>query len=181
MQASSPGILPNVEYPPPPRVHWVVLLLAGIVLAILIGWLAPEAWQNLLNSLAVDAWVFYLCVWIRSLDAEARSPFWCDVYIIVELASAAMTIHQNPSPLQQFITAILQLASILLGIITIYLIRADLLKHYNEREPIGLYLGGFMTYFFSFFYNQSQLYPIAQYKKRQAEGLVENSGSTSLR
>jgi len=181
MQASSPGILPNIEYPPPPRVHWVVLLAVWIGLAVLIAWLAPAPWQNLLNSFAVDGWVFYLCLWIRSLDSEARSPFWCDAYLIVELSCAAMSIRQTQSGLYVLIASVLGLASAVLGIATIYLIRTDLLKHYNEREPIGLYLGGVMTWFFSFLYFQSQLYPIAQYKQRQAEGVVESAGRTLTR
>lgn len=168
METNGQAILRNVEYPPPPRVHWAVLLLAFIALALLIAWLAPEPYWNLLNSLVFDSWVFYLCIWIRSLDADARSPFWCDLYLIVELSCAAMSIRQTSSALYLAIGGILQIASAVLGLATIYLIRADLLKHYNEREPIGLYLGSVPTWFFSFFYFQSQLYPIAQERYRQA-------------
>jgi hypothetical protein len=168
-QATLPGFSPNTEYPPPPRVHWFVLLLAWIALAFLFLFLAPEPYQKLLQSLAVDAWAFYLCLWIRSLDPHARSPFWCDAYVVVELAYALMSIRQNPSEVGQDIVNALAFASFALGIWTIYLIRADLLKHYNQREPIGLELNGAMTRFFSFLYFQSKLYPIAQSKKRQAE------------
>lgn len=181
MFTSSSDLHTQTEYPPPPRVHWAVLLLAWGVLGIIIGWLAPKQYQELLNSLAAGAWVFYFCHWIRSLDSDARSPFWCDVYLIVELSYAAMSIRRTPSDLYTLFVGILQIASIVLGIATIYLIRADLLKHYNEREPIGLYLGSWMTLFFSFLYFQSQLYPIAQYKQRQAEGIVESAGRTLLR
>ena len=177
MEANGQAILRNVEYPPPPRVHWAVLLLAFIALALLITWLAPEPYQNLLNSLVFDSWVFYFCIWIRSLDADARSPFWCDVYLIVELSCAAMSIRQTPSGLYFAVVAILQIASIVLGIATLYLIRADLLKHYNEREPIGLYLGGVMTWFFSFLYIQSQLCPIAQEKYRRSHAFAGSLSS----
>jgi hypothetical protein len=157
-----------------------VLLLAWWALGALIGWLAPQPYKNLFNSLVVDAWVFYLCLWIRALDPDARSPFWCDAYVVVELACAAMTIQQNPSALHKKITEILALASTVLGIVTIYLIRADLQKHYNEREPIGLQLSPVKTFFFSFLYFQSELYEIAQFKKRQADGIVNNPGHTFL-
>jgi hypothetical protein len=171
---------PNVEYPAPPRIHWLVLVLVWWALGALIGWLAPTPYQNLLNSLVVDAWAFYLCLWIRSLDSDAKCIFWCDAYVIVELACAATAIWQNPSALHEWFTDVLALLSAVLGIATIYLIRADLLKHYNEREPIGLELGPVKTFFFSFLYFQSQLYDIAQYKKGQAEGVVSNSGRTLL-
>ena len=60
------------------------------------------------------------------------------------------------------------------------MIRADLLRHYNEREPIGINLSPGMTFFFAFFYIQSQLYPIAQLKRRKAKGLVTAAGRSPL-
>ena len=158
--------------------HWAVLLLVWWALVALIGWLAPKPYQNLLNSLVVDAWAFYLCIWIRSLDSDAKSIFWCDAYVAVELVCAATTIRRNPSALHESFTDILAYLSAALGIATIYLIRSDLLKHYKEREPIGLELDPVKTFFFSFLYFQSQLYDIAQFKKRQAAGVVSNSGRT---
>jgi hypothetical protein len=150
-----------------------MLLLVWVVLGTLIGWLAPKPYQNLLNSLVGDAWAFYLCLWIRSLDSDAKSLFWCDAYVVVELAYAATTIRQNPSSLNESFSDILALASTVLGIVTIYLIRADLQRHYNEREPIGLQLSKVMTFFFSFLYFQYHLYDIAKFKKRQAKGILE--------
>ena len=182
MEQSGIAAVPLIkaEYPPPPRVHWTALLLVWLALGALISWLAPKPFQNLLNSLVVDAWAFYICLWIRTLDPDARCIFWCDAYVIVELACAATTIRQTTSALHEWFTDILAFLSAVLGIATIYLIRADLLKHYNEREPFGLDLGPTKTFFFSFLYFQSQLYDIAQFKKRQAEGVVSNSDRTLL-
>ena len=179
-QPDSPGALQHADYPPPPRVHWSVLLLSWIALAFLFEYLAPPAYQKLLNSLVVDAWAFRLCLWIRNLDSGARSPFWCDVYVVVELAYALLGIRQNASELSQDITAALGVASFCLGLWTIYLIRSDLLRHYNQREPYGLELNGALTYFFSFLYFQSQLYRIAQAKKREAEEGQPDSSARSL-
>ena len=149
--------------------HWFVLLLSWFVLAILFAMLAPRAYQQLLNSLVVDAWAFSLCLWIRSLDPETRSPFWCDVYVVVEIAYALISIRQNPSIVVEDITDYLRFASFCLYCWTLYLIRSDLLRHYNRREPYGLELNGLMTYMFSFLYFQSQLFPIARAKRREAE------------
>ena len=146
-------------------------------MGILIAWLAAKPYRNLLSSLIVGSWAFYLCLWIRSLDADFRSPFWCDVYLLVEVSWAALTIHQNPTVLVQEVAGVLKVASVVLGIATIYMIRADLQKHYNEREPIGLQLSGAMTWFFSFLYFQAELYPIAQSKKRKAEAMLRGSGN----
>jgi hypothetical protein len=159
----------NVEYAPPLRVHWSALLVSWVTLAFLFAFLAPPAYQKLLNSLVIDAWAFRLCLWIRSLDPDARSPFWCDIYVVVELAYSLISIRQGRSIIEQDITSYLAFASFCLYCWTLYLIRSDLLKHYNRREPRGLQLDGVMTYLFSFLYFQSKLYPIARAKKREAE------------
>jgi hypothetical protein len=179
LQATQPGDLP--EYPAPPRIKPLVLFLAWFILSALIGEYAPKSYQELLNSLVVDAWALYLCLWIRRLNPDSKSAFWCDVYLIVEIACASLTIRQHPSQAVQSLIVVLGIASGVLGFATIYLIRYDLLKHYNEREPIGLYLGPVMTFFFSFLYFQSKLYEIAQFKERQAAGISEDPSRTLLR
>jgi hypothetical protein len=169
----TPGqILPR-DYPSPPRVHWFALLCASMVLNALIGYYTPLHYQPLIGSIGVDAWAFYLCLWIRSIDSDARSPFWCDVYVIVELTCAALSVRQNPSPILQGILSLLAIASVILGIATTFLIRSDLERHYNEREPYGLQLSGVMTFFFSFFYFQYHLYDIA---KRRDEDRASTHG-----
>jgi len=159
-------------------VHWFVLLLVAIVWNALIMWLTPHRYHDLLNSLVGDAWAFYLCLWMRRLDENSRSAFWCDAFVIIEMAAASISIAQHPSVHLQLIGDILTTISTILGLVTIYMVRSDLLRHYNEREPIGLHLGPWMTFFFSFLYFQSQLYEIAQFRKRQAKGLVTDSSQT---
>jgi hypothetical protein len=168
LNANTPQAATAVEYPPPPRVHWTVLLLAWFVLFVLIASFTPPAYQVLLVSLVADAWAFRLCLWIRSLDTGARSPFWCDVAIVAQLGYVLLGLRQNRSPAELDIQTTLGLATFFLSLWTIYLIRSDLLRHYNQREPYGLELNGALTYFFSFLYFQAKLYPIARAKSRAA-------------
>jgi len=176
LQTTQPGVVPG--YPAPPRIKPLVLFLAWFILSILIEQYAPKPYQDLLNSLVVDAWALYLCLWIRRLDPDCKSAFWCDVYLVVEIAFASLTIRQHPSQGVQSLIVVLGIASGVLGIATIYLIRYDLQKHYNEREPIGLHLGSVKTLFFSFLYFQSKLFEIAQFKQRQALGISEDPSRT---
>ena len=174
LASTQPARLPGEEYPPPPRVHWFTLLIVWAALSGLISQYAPERFQPLLDSLVVDAWALYLCLWIRRLDPDCKSAFWCDVYLVVEIAFALLSIRQHPSQNLQTLMLILGVASGILGIATVYLIRYDLEKHYNEREPIGLHLGPVKTFFFTFLYIQSELYDIAQHKRREAEATLAN-------
>jgi hypothetical protein len=159
----------RVVYPPPPNVHWGVLFAAELLIAILAVILAPRAYWNLVLDLAVDAWAIYLCLWLHKLDVRFMSIFWCAAYVASQLAIVV------PSGLQPFsagitvVAGIMALLSLCMWIITIYVIRAELHIHYNVREPIGLYLSGVMTFFFSFLYFQYHLYKIAQLKERNGD------------
>ena len=150
----------------------MTLLSVSSILDFIIGYYAPKPFQEILTSLVVDGWAFYLCLWIRKLDHESLSPFWCDVYVVVELAFSAMSIGPHPSAPIQLISNILGFASAVLGIATIFLIRRDLMKHYNEREDFTLVLGPFMTFLFSFFYFQYHLYDIAEQKLKERNSIA---------
>jgi hypothetical protein len=165
----------DLRYPSPPRVHWLVLLLAGIAINIGIGIVLPVRWKGIAQSFVADAWVFYLCNWIRTLDPEAKSPFWCDVYVVVELVCAALVTMKHPGQIAQVISVLLGLASGILGIATVFVIKSDLEHHYNNREHAGLALSGFMTFAFSFLYFQYHLYDIANRRKRVAEAMGANA------
>jgi len=52
-------------------------------------------------------------------------------------------------------------------ITAIYVIRAELTRHYRQQEQFPMTLGLFMTFCFAFIYFQYHLYDIAEYKHQQ--------------
>jgi hypothetical protein len=67
------------------------------------------------------------------------------------------------------------LFGVIVWIIAAFSMRRDLLKQYNEDEPIGLSLGIWMTLFFSIYYFQYHLREIALFKREQAIGGAQSS------
>jgi hypothetical protein len=159
----------RVAYPPPPNVHWGILLLAQMVISIALCFLVPRAYWIVVSNLAFDAWAIYLCLWIRKLEPGAMSIFWCAAYVALQVAAG---VPGGPSPASTGImifAVTLALICIVIWIATIYLVRAELHYHYNQREPVGLYLSGVITFFFSFLYFQYHLYKIAQLRERYGD------------
>lgn len=154
------------QYPLPPRAHWLVLLLVWIAISSVLKRLVPERYNDLARSMMVDAWVFYLCHWIRRVNAEAKSPFWCDVYVIVQLIWAALSGFAHANTPLMILWSILTIGSLILGVGTIFMVKSDLEDHYNNREHAGLVLNGLMTFAFNFLYFQHHLYDIAKRKQR---------------
>jgi hypothetical protein len=169
------AISPFSDYPPPPRVHWIVLVVVWLAWTVLVGAFAPPLYQKLLESLIADAWAVYVCLWLRGLNPGAASFFWCDVYVVVEIAYALIFAIPHRSDALDTLGAFLALASTILALATIFIIRRELLQHYNQREPIGLELSGVMTFFFSFLYFQAKLYPIAKLKEDLAAQTAASS------
>ena len=164
-----PDIETHVIFPAPPGVPWGVLFAGEIVLAIIAIVVTPRAYWNLVWNLGIEVWAIYICVWIRKLEPGAMSIFWCIAFVTLQLV---ISVPAGPGPAStgiRIIGGILALLAIVIWIVTIYLVRAELHYHYNVREPVGLYLSGVMTFFFSFLYFQYHLYKIAQLKERNGD------------
>ncbi|HEY1903814.1 MAG TPA: hypothetical protein VGG56_15380 [Terracidiphilus sp.] len=165
-QQTHPDTEPRLVFPSPPNVHWGVLFGAQIVVAVVACFLVPRGYWSLVSNLAFDAWAIYLCLWIRKLEPDAMSLFWCVACVALQVSfnvpSASAPAHNGVTILAGVLAAL----CLAMWLVTIYVVRAELHFHYNEREPIGLYLSGVMTFFFSFLYFQYHLYKIAQLRER---------------
>jgi len=167
-------------YPAPPNVHWGVLLLGQIAVAMLACFLVPNAYWSLVSNLVFGAWALYLCLWIRKLEPDAMSIYWCAASVAMQVA---FNVPGAPAPASKGITIFavaLVLICAVMWIATIFLVRAELHFHYNRREPVGLYLGGIMTFFFSFLYFQYHLYKIAQLRARYGDKPFYYHGGQAL-
>jgi len=139
-------------YPPPPRLHWAILLSAIVALEALVILFAPHMIRDFLMNLVIAAWPIYLCAWVRKINQKSTSLYWA---------------------LASFVTGFA--FSWILWIVVIFELREDLLEHYNGPEPIGLRLNWFMTLLFSFVYFQYHLRLIAIDKTRVTEDLDAES------
>jgi hypothetical protein len=106
---------------------------------------------------------------MRKLDRKSKSLFWVLASVAGEVALAEFPVLHNPPIFIIILLVSLMICLSALPVVAIFVIRAELQKHYNEREPIGLHLDPIATFALSFFYFQYHLYDIAQSKKRQAE------------
>ncbi len=165
-----PGDSQSIVYPRPPEVNWAMLLAAFFVYSILVMICAPKEYWSLLSKLAEDAWALYLCLWLLKLDKNSMSIYWCAAFVAVQLALSIPSGTESLSIEFEVFAIVLAILSVIMWLVTIYSIRAELLVHYNQREPIGLQLSGVMTFFFSFLYFQYHLYKIARIKQQHESG-----------
>jgi hypothetical protein len=145
----------SLLYPPPPRVHWAVLLVVFAAAEAGAYMLFPHPYRELVMNLVASVWPIYLCIWIRKIDPRSSSLYWAIASLVTGLVF-----------------------SWLLWIVVIFEIREELLEHYNRREPIDLRLNLFLTILFSVFYFQFKLNKITREKEQfTAESVPERERS----
>jgi hypothetical protein len=145
------------HFPPPPRVHWILLLIALACGEVLAFKFAHEPYRNFAIYFVAVAWPMYLCVWMRKLDPRSSSLYWA---------------------IASLVTGFGFLFSWLLWIVVIFELREELLEHYNRREPLHLRLNFLLTILFSFVYFQYALNKIAKEKEASRESFAAESGSS---
>jgi hypothetical protein len=162
----------DARYPAPPAVPWWVVFAALGSLNLGCRIFAPHTAWIFLPSLVMNSWAVYLALFIRRLNPKAWSIYWafatfCSYGLIVFLS-----LLPQQTSLVQVGLGIWGLLSVASSIVTIYVIRYELMKHYQEVEPFGLDLGGVMTFFFAYIYFQYHLCDIAEAKQADAATLV---------
>jgi hypothetical protein len=149
------------QFPEAPNLNWGLVLLLDFVTC------------GLFNV----AWNLVQALWIKKVQPETKALQW---YIII-LAIAALNIivsivrtvsmmsHRGMdhgfTPLLGLTILFGFLSLVLNWIIYPFVMRASLLSHFNETDPIGLQLNGVMTFFFTSLYFQYHLNRINEIKR----------------
>ncbi len=174
MQLSAAESVPRFDarYPAPPEVPWGVLfgLIAAVNLAC--RFFLHTAAASFFPALVMSTWALYLCSFLRTLNPKAASLYWViGSWLCYGVLIFLYLLPQRTALINLGILVYVLLAAAS-GLVSIYVIRYELMKHYNEVEPCGLKLGGIMTFFFSYIYFQYYLCGIAEMKRQEASTLT---------
>ena len=138
---------PVSPYPPPPSLHWGIVLALQIVTCGLFGW----------------AWVIVQAAWIKKVEPESKAL----VYIIVAIALFFTGGATNASHQIAPYGGLFSLGGLVVWLIGVFSMKASIEQHFNTVEPIGLQLSGVMTFFFNVIYFQYHFTEIARAKQVQ--------------
>ena len=138
---------PVSPYPPPPSLHWGIVLALQIVTCGLFGW----------------AWVIVQAAWIKKVEPESKAL----VYIIIAIALFFTGGATNASHQIAPYGGLFSLGGFVIWLIGVFSMKASIEQHFNTVEPIGLQLSGVMTFFFNVIYFQYHFTEIARAKQAQ--------------
>ena len=148
--ASGPYVSP---YPPPPSLHWGIVLGLDIITCGIFGWI----------------WAIIQASWVKKVQSESKAV----VYYGVALALFAFSVIMRASGTHetQAMGALVNLIGAVFWWIAAFSMKSSIEEHYNSAEPIALQLSGVMTFFFNVIYFQYHFTEINEMKKRQASGM----------
>jgi len=140
----SAGSPTGIPYPDPPNLHWGLVLLFSILTC----------------GLFAVAWDFVQVLWVKKVQPDAKAMTYFIAFAILWLlnlgksaGSIGIAMHggaRHASPL----AGLISLASFVFLIVFRFSMRNSLERHFNGPEPLGLRLGGIMTFFFGGLYFQ---------------------------
>jgi hypothetical protein len=143
------------QYPPPPSLHWGILLLLGILTCGIFGWV----------------WAFVQAAWVKKVQPESKALLYYGISIgLLVLAFAAAFsagATGRPSEVNSPIFLLLRLGGGIMWLVSAFNMRSSIEEHFNAAEPIGLSLNGVMTFFFSIYYFQYHFTRINEMKQQQ--------------
>jgi hypothetical protein len=153
---------PAQQYPPPPNLHWALVLLITFLTCGVFSmiWLVVEG------------------VWLKKVKPESKAFTYLTITVAVWILIIALAIVQGvmvgssgqKQPGMQGIVGLLEILHFVLYLFTVFAMRSDIEDHFTTAEPIGLSLSGVMTFFFAVFYFQYHFSRINGMKQRQMGG-----------
>ena len=149
--APAPGnATQGVYYPPPPSLHWGIVLAIDIVTCGLFGWI----------------WVLVQAAWVKTVQPASKAMFYL-VPAIGGFVLAAILQFQEDT---RIVAGVLNLASVVFWLIGVFSMRSSIEEHFNSAEPLHLRLSGVMTFFFNVIYFQYHFTEIARMKQSRVAG-----------
>jgi hypothetical protein len=159
------------RFPAPPPVPWWALFVVLVLVNVLSRFVVPKPFSDIIPSIAFKTWAIYLCLWIRALNPKSISIYWVFGSLLCDLVAIGFYLQPDRLPMVTLSVAWLLLVGAGTSIACIYIIRHELLQHYNTVEPVGLDLSPVITFFFSYIYFQYHLTDIAETKRRETSPL----------
>ncbi len=143
------------QYPPPPSLHWGLVVLLGVLTCGFFGWV----------------WAFVQAAWLKKVQPESKALLYygISVGLLVLMIGAAFTVGVagRAGEVNGPFFLILRLGGGIMWLVAAFNMRSSIEDHFNSAEPIGLSLNGVMTFFFSIYYFQYHFTRINEMKQRQ--------------
>ena len=141
-------------YPPPPNLHWALVLLLAFCTC----------------GIFSIVWFFIEANFVKKLDPRSKGVtmfvLYLGLYLVGILSGVGGALAGSDlKAVGSIVSALAYIGAVVCMLIGIFDMRKSLETHYNSVEPIGLKLSGVMTFFFNLLYFQYHFSRVASFKQ----------------
>jgi hypothetical protein len=153
---------PVTLYPDPPNLHWGLCLLFGFLTC----------------GIFTIIYDVIQTIWLKKVNPASKSLLYYIIFMGLEflnfggsMGKAALIMRGQIPPVTgssimfSLLSGVISIAVLVMFIVYRFTMRSELQYHFNGPEPIGLRLGGFMTFFFGGLYFQYHFNRINEIKQ----------------
>jgi len=137
------------EAPLPPRLHWALVLLFGLVTF----------------GLFFLVWIFVQSRWVGRINPKSNATTMLVAYLALTLLGEIISRASGKGSSGALLASLLSLTGGVISIFAMFSMRRSMLDYYNQVEPIDLKLSGLLTFFLNVFYLQHHMTRIARWKQ----------------
>lgn len=141
-------------YPPPPALHWGVVLLLAIVTCGIFAWV----------------WVFVQAAWMKKVAPASKALLYYGIAVGLILLASGLNVYQATESLPRSgIGALFNVVGWVMWLVASFNMKSSIEEHFSTADPMpsAMSLSGVMTFFFNVYYFQYHFTKINEEKKRQ--------------
>ena len=140
-------------YPPPPSLHWGVVLLLGIVTCGIFAWV----------------WVFVEAAWMKKVAPASKAALLYGLSVGLLVLAFVLNISATQTGMPRGVGSLLDIAGWILWLVASFNMRSGIEEHFSTVEPVpsAMNLSGVMTFFFNVYYFQYHFTKVNELKKQQ--------------
>jgi hypothetical protein len=134
--------------PPPPKLHWTIVLLLGIVTV----------------GIFIDAWLIVQAVWVKKFDRASRSLALCIIGIVLGILGSLFEWVHAPHSIE-YPT---EIVGLVISVVASFSVRDSLGVYITSITGRPTYLSGVMTLFFASVYLQYHMNRVRSFQRQTA-------------
>jgi|SRR5450756_102516 len=151
-----------IPFPDPPNLHWALVILFGFLTC----------------GIFTVVYDIIQTLWLKKVMPTSKALLYYLIFLGLEVLNfgysigrARLLLHGYPGSIAagsistSIFSSLLSIAIIVLFFVYRFTMRADLERHFNGPEPVGLRLSGVMTFFFGGWYFQYHFNRINEIKQ----------------
>ncbi len=141
-------------YPPPPSLHWGVVLLLAVVTCGIFAWV----------------WVFVQAAWMKKVAPASKALMYYGIAVGLILLASGLNIYQVSQGVARSAGgSLFNIVGWILWLVASFNMKNSIEEHFSTADPVpsAMNLSGVMTFFFNVYYFQYHFTKINEERKRQ--------------